>query len=1017
MTQKLMLLHLSDIHIKTSSDAILARAASIASATFPRLPEIHTLALVVSGDIAFSGTADQYELAITFIEQIKAAIRKEVPRVQIEVFVCPGNHDCDFSLHDDTRDAVLAKIRTLEGADPSGSLIKTASSVEDAFFAFRDQVSGYKWNHDDRLSWQTSIGIGNHRVGFRCLNIAWMSELREKQGTLVYPSSAVRPFGFDAKTDLAVTLLHHPFNWLGQSTYRPFQAAVRRESHLIFTGHEHFQNVVETNDLRSSSSVSIEGGVLYDKLTPDLSTFNIVIVDLATKQYLMELLTWNGSRYLPQVDDGEWGSLRALPTKGRPAYDLQSEFAKSLNDPGANFSHSAKKDLEIDDVFIWPELRLLDDPAPIKKQVSGAYLEDIENLNGGIFLRGDEKSGKSTLLRQYFKSYYNRGFLPLYFRASWLTKIHRTEPLKALKHALDRQYRKADREAWLQESKDQRVLFIDDIDGCSLSPEALGECLTGLFEYFSGVIATARDGTAAMDVLALERVEALHSFQQYEIREFGHKKRFELVCKWAEIGGESEDSATWSQTIDKWEKDLTTAVGRQFVPAVPIYLLTLLQSIESGRTADLQNSAFGHYYQFLVTSSLQNVGIEREQWSEVMNYCANLAWFVHSSGRRQFSKTELEGFNSVFSKEFTPVAFGQRERHLMQANILATVEGQLEFKYPYLYYYFLGQYLADRIHEKEIEQVIVQLCDDLHLRDNANVLLFTSHHTKSPVIYERIAAALDKCFADEPVFDFERDVELLNNLVDSAPSLIYEEDSARRSRASVREQQDRSEDVAADSGEAADDMAEIPSAITRLFRGMEILGQFLKNHYGTTKNPIKDELIDKLLKSALRGLHGATLMIREDAVSLAAHIERILAEGRPDLPSDVVKANAKRIVFDIIGMITFAFVQKAGSTVGSTYLKDNLTSVVRKSDSLGYNLIEMSYQLDLPEAIPFARLKVLNKSVEKNVFSQALLSSMALKHLHLFKVSYKDKQRLCEELGIKLQRQLALDHDRRTRRS
>lgn len=1014
MTHKLMLLHLSDIHIKTSSDGILARAANIASATYPRLPEVHTVALVVSGDIAFSGTSGEYELAITFINQIKDTIQAESPRVRVEVLVCPGNHDCDFNLHDDTRDAVLSKIRTLEGIRPSQSLIKTTTSVQDEFFTFRDQISKYKWDHDDQLSWQTTISIGSHRIGFRCLNIAWMSELKEKQGTLVYPPSAVMPFGFDGKTDLAVTLLHHPFNWLGQSTYRQFQTIVKRESHLIFTGHEHFQNVIETNDLRSSSSVSIEGGVLYEATNPDVSTFNIVIVDLASKQYLMELFIWNGSHYLPQVDDGEWGSLRALPTKGRPTYDLQSEFAKSLEDPGANFSHSAKKNLEIDDVFVWPELRLLDDPAPIKKQVSGAYLEDADNLNGGVFLKGDEKSGKSTLLRQYFKSYYNRGFLPLYLHASWLTKSHRTEPLKALKHAFDRQYLKTNREAWLQESKDLRVLLLDDIDGCSLSPEGLGECLSGLFEYFSAIIVTARDGTAAMDVLALERVEALHGFQQYEIREFGHKKRFELVCKWAEIGGESEDSATWSQTIDKWEKDLTTAVGRQFIPAVPIYLLTLLQSIESGRTADLQNSAFGHYYQFLVTCSLQNVGIQREQWSEVMNYCANLAWFVHNSGQRHFSQTELEGFNSAFSKEFTPVALGQRERHLLQANILAKVDGQLEFKYPYLYYYFLGQYLADRIHEEDIKQVIMQLCDDLHLRDNANVLLFTSHHTKSPVIYERIAEALDKCFSDDPVFDFERDVQLLNELVDSAPSLIYKEDSALRSRANVRENQDKSEAVAAKS---AENVTEIPSAITRLFRGMEILGQFLKNHYGTTKNPIKDELIDKLLKSALRGLHGATLMIRKDAESLAAHIERLLSEGRPDLPADVVKANAKRIVFDIIGMITFAFIQKAGSTVGSTYLKDNLMSVVAKSDSLGYDLIAMSYQLDLPEAIPFTRLKALNKSVEKNVFSQALLSSMALKHLHLFKVPYKDKQRLCEELGIKLQRQLALDHDRRTRRS
>ncbi|WP_082702589.1 STAND family AAA ATPase [Pseudacidovorax intermedius] len=1011
MNQRILLLHLSDIHISSSSDLILAKSSKIAAAIFPRLPEISTLAILITGDVAYSGTSAQYALAIEFIESIKSVIFRENSTLKVEIFVCPGNHDCDFSLHDDTRDAVIAKIRNLDGSDPSNSLIKTSTCVQDAFFSFRDQISPHKWLHADRLTWQTVLSIGGRSIGFRCLNVAWMSELREKQGTLVFPPSAIQPF--DSEVDLSITLLHHPFNWLAQSTYRPFLAAVRRESHVIFSGHEHFQNAVENNDLKNSISVSIDGGVLFEKGSPDQSTFNTVLIDLETQHYLTELFSWDGKRYSSQVDDGEWGSLRPLPTKSRAIYELEPEFSRSLNDPGANFSHSAKKDLEIDDVFVWPELRLLDDPAPIKKQVTGAFLEDIENLNGGVFLRGDEKVGKSTLLRQFFKSYYSRGFLPLYFRASWFTKIHRTEPLKALKYALDRQYKRSGRDAWLQESKELRVLFIDDIDGCTLSPEGLGECLTGLFKYFSGFIVTARDGAAAMDILALERVEALSGFQQYEILEFGHKKRFELVCKWAEIGGESEDSATWSQTIDKWEKDLTTAVGRQFVPAVPIYLLTLLQSIESGRTADLQNSAFGHYYQFLVTSALQNVGIERQQWSEVINYCANLAWFVHSLDRKNISEREFEGFNKVFSDEFTPVASGQRKRHLMQASILASVEGQLEFKYPYLYYYFLGQYLADRIHEAEIQQVIIGLCEDLYLRENANILLFTSHHTKSPVVYEQIAAALEKCFSEEPVFDFNRDSELLNQLVDSAPSLIYEEDSTRRTRASVRESQDRVEEVTA---ESENGIAEIPSAITRLFRGMEILGQFLKNHYGTTKNPVKDELIEKLLRSALRGLYGATVMIREDAVSLASYIERLLAEGRPDLSAYELKINAKRIVFDVIGIITFAFIQKASTTVGSTYLKDNLSSVVAKNQTLGYELIEMSYQLDLPEPIPFARLKALNKSVEKNIFCQALLSSMALRHLHLFKVSYKDKQRLCDELGITLQRQLALDHDRRSRR-
>jgi hypothetical protein len=165
-------------------------------------------------------------------------------------------------------------------------------------------------------------------------------------------------------------------------------------------------------------------------------------------------------------------------------------------------------------------------------------------------------------------------------------------------------------------------------------------------------------------------------------------------------------------------------------------------------------------------------------------------------------------------------------------------------------------------------------------------------------------------------------------------------------------------------------------------------------------------------EQVLRGLHGATQSLIENSSLLADHIERILADRRPELSADIQKANAKRIVFDLIGLITFSFVQKASTAVGSAYLKENLQGVVSLNNTLAYALIEMCYQFDLPEPIPFPQLKKLNKSIEKNIFARALLRSLALKHLHLFKVPYKDKQRLCEELEITLNKQLALQHDR-----
>lgn len=279
MSNKILFLHLSDIHIKNEEDEILSRTLAITSTTFQRLPEIHTIIIILSGDIAWSGIRSEYILAEKFIASLIESISLENTKVKVEVFLCPGNHDCDFSLNDETRDAVLGRIRSLDGVQPSISLIKTATSVQDEFFKFRENISKYIWTTDDRLSWQTSINVAGYTVGIRCLNIAWMSELKEKQGSLVYPATAVVPFSFDKSRGLHVSLLHHPFNWLSQATYRSFQSTVRSESHLIFTGHEHFQNVGEVTDLRSSPSIFIEGGVLFEDNYPQHSTFNFQYCD------------------------------------------------------------------------------------------------------------------------------------------------------------------------------------------------------------------------------------------------------------------------------------------------------------------------------------------------------------------------------------------------------------------------------------------------------------------------------------------------------------------------------------------------------------------------------------------------------------------------------------------------------------------------------------------------------------------------------------------------------------------
>lgn len=68
-----VVVHLSDIHIKTTKDPILQRGSAIAAATFAFLPSASHVFIVCSGDVAYSGTKDEYKAASRLFVEIEAA--------------------------------------------------------------------------------------------------------------------------------------------------------------------------------------------------------------------------------------------------------------------------------------------------------------------------------------------------------------------------------------------------------------------------------------------------------------------------------------------------------------------------------------------------------------------------------------------------------------------------------------------------------------------------------------------------------------------------------------------------------------------------------------------------------------------------------------------------------------------------------------------------------------------------------------------------------------------------------
>src|ERR1051326_8999212 len=106
-----LLLQLSDIHIRSGDDPVIRRRALIARAVASLDPDIDACLLLLTGDIANTGSGDEYYVALDFIGQLQKDLRDAFGgAVSVHTAVIPGNHDCDFRVPIGARDLLRASL-------------------------------------------------------------------------------------------------------------------------------------------------------------------------------------------------------------------------------------------------------------------------------------------------------------------------------------------------------------------------------------------------------------------------------------------------------------------------------------------------------------------------------------------------------------------------------------------------------------------------------------------------------------------------------------------------------------------------------------------------------------------------------------------------------------------------------------------------------------------------------------------------------------------------------------------
>ena len=89
------IVHLSDMHISKRNTILVENKGVIANTIYNNSVEYSNVIILVSGDTAFSGNAEEYALASELFTEIKNRFLETNKKV--DFLICPGNHDCNFS--------------------------------------------------------------------------------------------------------------------------------------------------------------------------------------------------------------------------------------------------------------------------------------------------------------------------------------------------------------------------------------------------------------------------------------------------------------------------------------------------------------------------------------------------------------------------------------------------------------------------------------------------------------------------------------------------------------------------------------------------------------------------------------------------------------------------------------------------------------------------------------------------------------------------------------------------------
>lgn len=707
--------------------------------------------------------------------------------------------------------------------------------------------------------------------------------------------------------------------------------------------------------------------------------------------------------------------------------EIKESFKIYLNDLEANFAHSKVDSLKLEDIYIAPDLKDLNNG----KKTTTVKVENLDKLTDAIdvegskfTLLGNDSAGKSANCKYLFQKYFELGLYPVLINGLDVGSNIRPETLQnIIEQKIDEQYEVPFK---LSEIDNKRVIvIIDDFHKATKGKNRYWPALMkNLEELFLHIIVT---GNSLMLIENLNKQDAFINFKIYALLEFGPKFRYELVNKWNTIGIETRfvDHNEILRKNDAYISHIKAIIGKNYIPSYPFYLLSILQALESGNVQNPNYSIHGFYYEVLINDCFNKAIKDKKEISLYYNYLTQFCFFLFEQGVKDVSLEEFDAFHNLYCQKHDLTYRKETILETFDSAKLLYVNNRVYIKEKYVYYFFTAKYIANEIANKqEIKELVTKMCYRVFRDEYASIIMFVTHLSKDNFIINELVNIANTLFPEANTAQLQDEVKEINELVESIPQQVLEivnvddqrneelqeEEELEQLEKELEEEKTNYDDFSLD-----DDISTIDffARITRALKTIDILGQVAKKHWGELDGEQKLSLVTTTYNLGLRSLSYYLNILQHNSKDIVKHISQLIKEkhfkDKYSLEKGVEEA-AKNFIFRLCFMSSFGIIKRVSNAIGYDKLRNTFDKALEAQPYNSVKLIDLSIKLGYSSiATQIELIEGYKDEMERNKLSMVVLQNLVIDYMYMFDTDYKTKSRICDKLGISVQEQIKID--------